>query len=205
MADDNLVTWCFRCKSKKPAGEFYKNRSNPNGLSTMCKPCLREHQKNYNNLPHVKQRIEKYRQSDHYKNRMKNYRPRGRVNQRRYEASEKGKITKKQLRTRSESYRQKIREFRKQHPERHQANQAVKRAVAKGVLINAKLCKCSKCDSPAREYHHYMGYSKQHRLTVVPLCKKCHTKETNPMAKSDAELLIEYENTKLPPDTRRQC
>lgn len=32
--------YCFRCKSVKTTGEFYRHRNSRDGLSTQCKPCV---------------------------------------------------------------------------------------------------------------------------------------------------------------------
>lgn len=38
---------CSHCKKKKTSSEFNKNKSNKNGLSTLCKSCARESDRNY--------------------------------------------------------------------------------------------------------------------------------------------------------------
>lgn len=35
------LRWCGRCKTAKPVGDFYPNRSKPSGYDTQCKSCAR--------------------------------------------------------------------------------------------------------------------------------------------------------------------
>lgn len=36
---------CWKCKSEKPLTEFYKNRTQPDGYSGLCKPCKKLYHK----------------------------------------------------------------------------------------------------------------------------------------------------------------
>ena len=73
--------------------------------------------------------------------------------------------------------RQKIR--RKAEPEKKQANEAVRRAIRKGVLVRPE--SCTECgQSHMRiEAHHHKGYAKEDRLNVVFLCTSCHRAAEN--------------------------
>lgn len=73
--------------------------------------------------------------------------------------------------------RQKIR--RKSEPEKKQANEAVRRAIRKGVLVRPE--SCTECgQSHMRiEAHHHKGYAKEDRLNVVFLCTSCHRAAEN--------------------------
>jgi hypothetical protein len=53
------------------------------------------------------------------------------------------------------------------------AHNAVHRAVRAGTMpvVTTLVCPCGKA---ATEYHHHLGYDREHRLHVVPLCKRCH-------------------------------
>lgn len=54
------------------------------------------------------------------------------------------------------------------------ARNAVNNAVKKGELPRVSTLPCSKCGKPATGYHHHKGYAKEHRLSVIPTCNKCH-------------------------------
>lgn len=61
-----------------------------------------------------------------------------------------------------------------QNPEvkfRQQARGAVLYAIHTGKLIKLP---CQVCGNPKSEAHHYLGYSKEHRLDVVFLCRAHH-------------------------------
>jgi hypothetical protein len=58
-------------------------------------------------------------------------------------------------------------------PERLRARDAVKRAVAGGLLIRPK--RCESCNVRSRVHgHHYAGYARAHWLDVIWLCPLCH-------------------------------
>lgn len=81
-----------------------------------------------------------------------------------------------------------------------QAGQAVRRAVQVGRLPHVRTLTCVHCGEPAREYHHYLGHAKEHRLDVVPLCIPCHKR-------ADSERRAEIKKL-LPPKEKpilRQC
>lgn len=48
MAESIITKFCNSCQETKDNSNFYKNRSKPDGLSSMCKPCnLTSNQKRY--------------------------------------------------------------------------------------------------------------------------------------------------------------
>ena len=53
---------------------------------------------------------------------------------------------------------------------------AVRNALASGRLPLVRTQQCADCDGQAQNYHHYAGYERAHRLSVVPLCVPCHRK-----------------------------
>ncbi len=56
------------------------------------------------------------------------------------------------------------------------AHLAVKRAVEKGILVKTGVC--AGCGAKAKtDMHHTHGYAREHRLTVVEICRACHRKE----------------------------
>ncbi len=60
------------------------------------------------------------------------------------------------------------------YPERAKARGFVSMAVHRGTIPPATELDCEHCAAPAKEYHH-TSYLKEHWLTVIPLCKPCHT------------------------------
>ena len=63
---------------------------------------------------------------------------------------------------------------RQRHPERYQAIKAVRSAIYRGDIIHPRFLVCVDCGVPAKEYHHHKGYTPEHYLDVIPLCKQCH-------------------------------
>lgn len=62
------------------------------------------------------------------------------------------------------------------NPEKHQAHYAVHNAIRRGDLTKADLCET--CSTGGTLHgHHYMGYNKEHQLTVKWLCPSCHKGE----------------------------
>ena len=51
---------CSRCRTKKPVGEFYKNKAQPGGLSYWCKECTLA----YSQSDHGREVRRRYTQSD---------------------------------------------------------------------------------------------------------------------------------------------
>lgn len=48
VTNNGITYWrCSKCKKQKPADEFCKNKSNPNGLADYCKPCHNKHVKEW--------------------------------------------------------------------------------------------------------------------------------------------------------------
>jgi hypothetical protein len=56
------------------------------------------------------------------------------------------------------------------------ARAAVREAMREGTLPRPDTLPCAGCGGTALEYHHHRGYSRQHWLSVTPLCKPCHTR-----------------------------
>jgi hypothetical protein len=83
---------------------------------------------------------------------------------RRYARSEKGK----------KKYQLYSRRRREKYPEICKAQGVVNRSVKKGTILSARCFNCFKCGKQAEAYHHHLGYSPEHWLDVVPVCKKCH-------------------------------
>lgn len=56
---------------------------------------------------------------------------------------------------------------------------AVQRAVRSGLLPRPDSVPCVDCNGPAKEYDHYLGYTKEHRLSVQAVCLACHGKRNS--------------------------
>lgn len=97
---------------------------------------------------------------------------------RKYQTSEKAKIT------------QKKRSSTPEGKQRLRARDCVNRAILYGRLIRSP---CIICNNPKVEAHHAWGYSEEHRLHVVFLCKKHHIMaDKNPLFNEEVKEKAPY-------------
>jgi len=89
----------------------------------------------------------------------------GKITYKRYHQSEKGKV----------AHRKAVKQFCIRYPERQRAKTAVNQAIRDGKLPRARTLQCHYCSAQAEQYHH-SSYAPKHRLDVIPVCIKCHTK-----------------------------
>jgi hypothetical protein len=62
---------------------------------------------------------------------------------------------------------------RQQYPEKHCARMAVREALRKGIMLRPS--HCSNCGKKRKVHgHHFLGYDKEHWLSVIWLCARCH-------------------------------
>jgi hypothetical protein len=150
---------CKRFGQLLPLSEFNKSTRSSDGHSSICRECAKEKLRNYRNSPEGKEVKARY--------------------QREFRKTEKGR----QIDHRGQQkYRQtqKAREAdvkrRKRDKDKMKARYVVNRAVQKGNMPRPDTLQCHHCASPAKEYHHYLGYATEHHLDVVPACKQCHAR-----------------------------
>lgn len=196
---------CSKCKKIKPLSEFYKDRSKKDGLQHRCKICLKIFISHYQKTKKGKATKKRYRQTDkgkaYYKRYMKT--EKGKAAQKRYQQSEKGKrlalrrikkynqtekgkLSRKRARQRyckTEIGRKKAAERTRKHKRNHPFYPSVMRkiriAIRDEILPDPKKLKCINCGKKAKDYHHHLGYAKEHRLDVIPVCRLCHLKIHN--------------------------
>ena len=144
------------CKKPKPVSEFYKSKREKDGHQTYCKICDREYKRKYIQTPKATERIRKYNQSEHGK-----------------------EIIRKVARKYKTSHREELRRKGKIHyhlnPEKAHSKYIVYKAIKKGELLTPSTYTCTYCLKPAIKYHHHLGYSQEHCLSVLPICNSCHT------------------------------
>lgn len=54
------------------------------------------------------------------------------------------------------------------------AHDAVKYQIRRGRLPRPADAQCVECGEQAQHYHHHLGYEREHRLHVLPVCAACH-------------------------------
>ena len=171
MSETIISKRCSHCKPIKPISNFTKDRLSKDGLAYRCKACQRIDRMRYLKTEKGKAAQKRYRQSDKGRaaelKRVKKYRKteKGRKTylkaQRKFGKSEKGKAYQKQ--------------WCLNHPESRKAKAAVNWLVRIGKLPRPDTLPCHYCPKQAKEYHHWHGYEPEHRLDIVPVCKKCHS------------------------------
>lgn len=188
-----MLKRCCTCKLEKPLDQFCRCKSTKDGLSKRCRSCNTAAVLKTRKTPHGRESFNKSRRKYHHsengaarkrewdrkyahsetgraKVREHHKRHRqtdlGQASQRRYESSPKGLAAK-------ERYRQKLKRLK---PEIVQAHSAIWSRIQAGKIPRASTLPCHNCGQPAVEYHHHLGYSQEHWLSVIPLCKPCHHK-----------------------------
>ena len=74
-----------------------------------------------------------------------------------------------------EKARREARNYRINNPIKYRARMALAHAVRMGRVYRPD--SCSQCGISCKpEAHHHNGYSAEHRIDVIWLCKSCHTK-----------------------------
>jgi hypothetical protein len=164
---------CSSCKKWYPYDKFYKNKAQPDGYANQCIVCYKASSRKYRTSPlglNTRQTyVDTYFadpqncETDRLEQIRYQHSAKGQIVRQRYVQSPKGKATARRRKQRS----------RIQHPERHQAREAVKYAVRSGKLPHPSTQTCH-CGNQAEHWHHHLGYAKEHRLSVTAVCRVCH-------------------------------
>lgn len=183
---------CSQCKDEKHESEFYKDRTNSNGLSYMCKKCsykknkaTREknldkitlYNKEYRKKNHksILQREKKYREKDREeklaKRREKRKLKRDELNKRENERRKSPEFLAKAREYNRKYYRKTV---KKQLPMR-QAHKMVMYALKLGIMKRPE--KCENCGLIGKVEGHHDDYTKP--LDVKWFCKGCHSRHHN--------------------------
>ena len=144
---------CFKCNLVKPLAEFYKHKQIADGHLNKCKECTKK-----DVHLHREDNLERVRAYDRNRpNKAERSRKQGE-----YHKFGKGLEVKK------------ISElnYRKSHPLRYKANNAVSNAVRDGRLFRPNFC--SQCRCQCKPHGHHDDYTKP--LSVRWLCVSCHSK-----------------------------
>ena len=182
MSEPIINKHCSKCKQIKPVSEFYTDTRVRDGYRSECKSChnitilkyqntekgkavKKATQKRYSQSEKSKIVQKRYAQSKKGKTVQKrsNQSKKGRAAKRRYNQSEKGKIA--------------IKRYYIRHPERIRARGVVNQAIKEGKLPHLNTLKCA-CDNQAEHYHHWHGYAIECQLDVIPVCSKCHSRQS---------------------------
>lgn len=150
MLETIVTKRCCTCKEIKPASEFYKASKRKDGLHNRCKQC----DKVYSRTPERKAHQRAYEQTEKRKARRSTYRK-----------SDKCKAIQRAAAKR----------YYKRNLKKRKAADATNGAIRAGKFPRPDSFKCS-CGSQAEQYHHYLGYAREHWFDVIALCRSCHKK-----------------------------
>lgn len=73
-----------------------------------------------------------------------------------------------------ERMKENVREYDAANPEKGLANASVRRALDRGASPPQSYT-CVSCSATAEIYHHW-SYLREHFLSVIPMCQKCHSR-----------------------------
>jgi aspartate carbamoyltransferase regulatory subunit len=139
---------CVHQGIPQPFEHFHKKTGGKNGLDAQCKDCQTKYYQAYVASEHGKAIIERYRNNPQVIEARKKY---------------------KKLKAKG----------RPPHlPDRWErmlARGRVSNAVRVGKLPHVSTQNCVYCGKQAIQYHHYLGYEREHTLDVLPVCRSCHS------------------------------
>lgn len=145
MTSRQSTKLCPKCKRTLPVSGFHRNAAQRDGVECYCRECASQRKR---------ESRQRRRESD----------PEW------YESTRKAKAEYIQTPAGKASRKR----WKINNKEKCNAQHAVYYAVQTGKLPNLAALKCEICGGKPLHYHHYMGYDKEHRLDVQPLCCICH-------------------------------
>lgn len=119
---------CSHCKEIKPTSEFFKDKSNKDGLYDNCKSCHSAYTIAYGKTEKAIKRRNKYVSK--------------------FFSTPEGKLKRNKIQ----------RDYRKKNPEKYRARQVIHNAVQRGKMPRVSTLFCKECGKKAESYHHYKGY-----------------------------------------------
>jgi hypothetical protein len=164
---------CIHNGQPQPLENFANRKKSKDGKDFWCKDCKRQWTLGYNKTEAKKESILKYGGSEKYYAARRRYRKtdKYREMQHKYNQTEKGKATKRrQDRKNALKYK-----TDSEHKAKVLARNHVYYHIEAGNIQPVSEFVCVKCNErQAQEYHHYLGYGREHWLDVEAVCILCH-------------------------------
>lgn len=164
---------CSHCKLEKADVEFYKNRSQRDGLSIQCRICTKSMVRQYQTTEHGKLSIKHHRMTDDYKRaeklREERYRVKKNQQHARYKKTDHGILVSRQA-------------DRRRRERKHDLDMQFTHEDVK--LVHERFeHKCFNCGRTNRlQIDHHFPLSRGHGLlpsNAVLLCKSCNSSKNN--------------------------
>ncbi len=198
VCEATVAQRCIICNEVKPLTDFPAAKRKTNGKSSWCYGC-HANAANANHAAHKNEINERrklrYKTDEVYREKVKaavrkaGSTPEAKAKMKAYNASYSRRLKQKQVRSTPE-YRQKTRPWsaayskaRRRVDPLFKLKQDARASVNFGVRFGF-LTRPSTCQHPGKyapqcggkiEAHHYMGYAREHWLSVEWLCETCHT------------------------------
>lgn len=166
MAEPLVTRTCTVCNAEKSLDEFVKEARCEGGRRHQCKACRIAARREYFPPEKAAEYQRAYRKTAHgHAAHMRGHK--------KWRQGEKGKAYDQRPDVRA--YRKvKLRRYQDNNPVKVAARLAVKKARMRGAIPRASELPCAHCGAQATDYHHHKGYSPEHALDVIPLCRACH-------------------------------
>lgn len=161
---------CFHCKEEKNPEEFYKNKTNKDGLTSDCKICVLKRQY-YEKRESILEKRRVYREKNRDKISLKE--ATRRLNDAdRFEKNRQRHFSwSKNNRKRLNAYQ---REWYQENKEKRRAHVVLSRAIRAGKIVRP--INCSQCLKECKPDGHHEEYSKP--LEVIWICRACHSRKS---------------------------
>lgn len=182
-----MKTVCRVCRQEKDITCFGRSSKHLSGINTICKDCdnLRKRRKRVADPDAVRQAERDYYAAHLEKRRaVKGAWVNGNIDDLRRRRKERDARNAKEKLEKSRAWKaanpERVKMYHASYAmrctDKRRARHKVERAVEWGRIKPARMYRCAVCnDAQAVEYHHHNGYSEEHYLDVIPVCKKCHT------------------------------
>lgn len=153
---------------------FSSHKRYADGKQTQCKTCLNLANARYRETEARRESLKKYNSSKKGRTRKNRYQKtseKHKASKKRYNQTDKGKANSYHQNQRSAS----LYKTNSEHRLKVRARGSVNYHIRVGNLLPALSFTCSNCSKcQAQEYHHFLGYEREHWLDVKPVCIPCH-------------------------------
>lgn len=168
---------CCTCKQDKPESDFGRDKSAKDGLNFRCRVCANAHMRDQNRKKRLQPKVEYARTTEPTRcGSCKVIKPASDFGTDRSQPGGLNRSCKVCRANNRDIERQleRTQRHRQKYPERYRARSAINKAVQRGLIPHPAMLPCHFCSRLAAQYHHHLGYSREYRYHVIPVCVDCH-------------------------------